>query len=269
MNIRRAVCLLSLLCCLTPFSGCGKGEVSEVELRAKLEQISAIAEDQALIDYILEQTERRPVTPAGSEEKLREHLKNYEDCLKQTADNNCRNVLCPNHLTFAADELFKLSRYNEAYRKYAEAFELVRKEILDARQKRQEVNSDREEMTVAEYQYEYLKPTFMLYRNNAEATRLMKRMALALEKMTPEDRPALGFLKTPARELLGRSYRQMAAEHQAVAEQALVQSADEYRRYFAVRQELLASLEESEFAEIKDVLQGVVERDSLLELRRF
>jgi hypothetical protein len=172
-------------------------------------------------------------------------------------------------LTFAADDCLSFPASDRLIRNTSEAFELVRREILTAAQRRQEVNETRDELTVDEYLFEYFKPTFMLYRNHAEATRLMKRMTAALEKMTPPTWPALGFLRPSTGDLLTRTYRQLAAEHRAVADQALLQSADEYRRYFAVRQELLKSLEERDFEESKAMLQGVAERDSLLELRRF
>ncbi len=213
--------------------------------------------DDMILAYLEKKTAKAARADKGNVDRLQMNLKQHFGCLEKYKADTCRFMLCSPPAIYAGDEAYQFGKYDDAFAYYTAAFNLLKEEVADDIQKRNQREADYNKLksTAAAtdddtrlYLYRRAILTQLLFRNQAEVARLMERLALCFDEQNAKEE---------------------ATNARAAADAFLTGAVDEYRNYYAVRKQLVARLVPGDPKQGDNYLAELENIDQLMIVRHF
>lgn len=252
--MRATVFLCVLLLALTLIGAdCNKPAPAPTPAAPALPELAAQSRDE-LTAYLNQRLAMNQPDRDADQAHLEKNRTAYFGCLEKNKGDSCRFMLCSPYAFYTADEYYLAGNYDEAFTYYTAAFDLIKEEIaetierLNAWEKQytgKQQAGEVDEQTTRHYQFRRATASQRLYRNYAEAARIMLRYAMVFDKQNKSEE---------------------AKNAHMMADNFLSTAADAYEQYVDARTKLAPLLDPANEKHKSFYIGTIRETDKMLEI---
>ncbi len=212
---------------------------------------------EALLTYLHQQLAMDKPDRKPNEDFREKNRRSYFGCLEQFKNDECRFMRCSPYALYAADEFYLGGAWDDAFKYYTAAFDLIKEEVASTIEKQNKWRAEYEpkektgqatEQDTRHYLFRICTTSQRLYHNHAEIARILLRYALVFERQQKSAE---------------------AANAKAQAEEFIKAAADAYVQYFAARGKLTPLLNPNDPKQVSFYFAALKETDQLLPIRHL
>jgi tetratricopeptide (TPR) repeat protein len=221
-----------------------------------LPDIDQMSRDK-LLTYLHTQMEMDQPKRQPNEEFREKNRRSFFGCLDHFKNDDCRFMRCSPYAFFAADDFYHAGQWEEAFKYYTGAYDLIKEEVAGTIQSQNKWKVEHDALVKAgqakeqdhrHYLFRVCTTSQRLYRNHAEIARILFRYALVFDR---------------------EGKAEEAGNARLQAEEFLKAAADAYAQYFTARKQLTPLLNPRDPQQLSFYIATIKDADQLLPVPRL